>query len=107
MIRYTSNVARTTAPPAPVAPEPEPPVEIETAAASDPTIADDLLRGADAIATFVFGSPKHRRKVYYYASDARTRMPVFRIGATICARKSTLLEWIAEQEARRHGPYRS
>lgn len=35
-----------------------------------PTIADDLLRGADAIATFVFGSTKHRRKVYYYASDA-------------------------------------
>jgi hypothetical protein len=66
-----------------------------------PTLADDLLRGADAIATFVFGSVKHRRKVYYYASDAKLRMPVFRIGAIICARKSTLLEWIEQQEAAR------
>ncbi len=61
-------------------------------------LADDLLRGADAIATFVFGSTKHRRKVYYYASDAKVRMPVFRIGNVICARKSTLIEWIERQE---------
>jgi hypothetical protein len=39
-----------------------------------PTIADDLLRGADEIARFVFGSPKHRRKIYYYATDAKVRM---------------------------------
>ena len=63
-----------------------------------PTIADDLLRGADEVARFVFGSPKHRRKIYYYATDAKTRMPVFRIGAVICARKSTLIEWIEQQE---------
>jgi hypothetical protein len=63
-----------------------------------PTIADDLLRGADEIARFVFGSPEHRRKIYYYATDAKLRMPVFRIGAIICARKSTLLEWIRQQE---------
>lgn len=62
------------------------------------TIADDLLRGADAIATFVFGSAEHRRKIYYYASDAKIRMPHFRIGNVICARKSTLLEWISRQE---------
>lgn len=63
-----------------------------------PTLADDLLRGADEIAEFVFGSTKHRRKIYYYATDAKLRMPVFRIGAIICARKSTLLEWIRQQE---------
>ncbi|NJO54516.1 MAG: hypothetical protein HC829_06450 [Bacteroidales bacterium] len=63
-----------------------------------PTLADDLLRGADAIATFVFGSTKHRRKIYYYASDAKVRMPVFRIGNVICARKSTLRNWIEKQE---------
>jgi hypothetical protein len=62
------------------------------------TLADDLLRGADEIARFVFGSPKHRRKIYYYATDAKVRMPVFRIGAVICARKSTLIEWIEQQE---------
>jgi hypothetical protein len=65
---------------------------------SCPTIADDLLRGADEIARFVFGSSKHRRKIYYYATDAKVRMPVFRIGAVICARKSKLLQWIEQQE---------
>lgn len=40
-----------------------------------PTIAEDLLRGADEIARFLFGSTKHRRKVYYYATDAKVRMP--------------------------------
>ena len=65
------------------------------------TIGDDLLHGAEAIAVFVFGSAKHRRKVYYYASDARVRMPVFRIGNVICARKSKLMEWVEVQESRR------
>lgn len=63
-----------------------------------PTLADDLLHGAEAIAIFVFGSGKHRRKVYYYASDAKVRMPVFRIGNVICARKSKLIAWIEAQE---------
>ncbi|TCT05382.1 hypothetical protein EDC22_1133 [Tepidamorphus gemmatus] len=62
------------------------------------TLADDLLRGADAIAEFVFGNAKHRRKVYYLATEAKLRMPVFRIGSVICARKSTLIEWIERQE---------
>ncbi len=61
-------------------------------------LADDLLRGADAIAEFIFGSTKHRRKFYYYASDAKIRMPHFRIGNVVCARKSTLLDWISRQE---------
>lgn len=65
---------------------------------ASPALADDLLRGAEAIANFVFGNAKHRRKVYYYATDAKIRMPVFRIGAVICARKSTLIEWIERQE---------
>lgn len=64
-------------------------------------LADDLLRGAGEIATFVFGSTQHRRKVYYYASDAKVRMPVFRLGNVICARRSTLIEWIERQEAAR------
>lgn len=67
----------------------------------EPTLADDLLRGADEIAKFVFGSAKHRRKVYYYASGAKLRMPTFRIGAIICARRSTLLQWVEQQERMR------
>lgn len=66
-----------------------------------PTLADDLLRGADAISIFVFGDAKQRRKVYYYASEAKVRMPTFRMGNVICARKSKLMEWIEHQEAAR------
>lgn len=66
-----------------------------------PTLADDLLRGADAISIFVFGDAKQRRKVYYYASEAKVRMPTFRMGNVICARKSKLMEWIEYQEAAR------
>lgn len=63
-----------------------------------PTLADDLLRGAEAIAVFVFGEAEARRKVYYYASEAKVRMPTFRMGNVICARKSKLMSWIEEQE---------
>ena len=66
-----------------------------------PTLAEDLLRGADAIALFVFGDVRQRRKVYYYASEAKVRMPTFRMGNVICARKSKLIEWIERQEAAR------
>jgi hypothetical protein len=61
-------------------------------------IADDLLHGADAIAEFLFGSTDHRRRVYYYATAAKCRLPHFRIGSVVCARKSTLVEWISRQE---------
>jgi hypothetical protein len=81
-------------------PEPQPPGILATQAPAN--LADDLLRGADQIAAFVFGSPKHRRKVYYYATDAKVRMPVFRIGTVIYARKSTLMGWIEQQECGRY-----
>jgi hypothetical protein len=63
-------------------------------------LADDLLEGADKIAEFVFGDASKRRKVYHLASDAKSgsKLPVFRLGNTICARRSTLLQWIAAQE---------
>lgn len=63
-----------------------------------PALADDLLRGADAIAIFVFGDVKHRRKVYYLTGEAPKGMPHFKMGSVICARKSTILNWIAQQE---------
>jgi len=56
-------------------------------------LADDLLRGADDIAAFLGLAP---RAVYHAAS--RAALPTFRIGAILCARRSTLLAWIAEQE---------
>src|SRR5947209_5195253 len=65
------------------------------------SLADDLLRGASEIAEFVFGDARQRRAVYHLAVEVKPehRMPVFRLGNVICARRSTLLRWIAEQEA--------
>jgi hypothetical protein len=60
---------------------------------------DDLLRGADEIAAFIFGKTRsNRRKIYYLAETSR--LPVFRLGAVLCARKSVLLGWISGQESR-------
>lgn len=63
-------------------------------------LADDLLRGADEIAEFIFGKTRGsgRRKIYYLAETSH--LPVFRLGAVLCARKSVLLKWISGQESR-------
>lgn len=61
-------------------------------------LADDILRGADEIAEFIFGKKGGRRKIYYLAETSH--LPVFRLGAVLCARKSVLLRWIAGQESR-------
>jgi hypothetical protein len=63
-----------------------------------PELASDLLRGADEIAEFIFGDRGSRRKVYYLAEC--TKLPVFRLGSVLCARRSVLLNWIAGQESR-------
>jgi hypothetical protein len=59
-------------------------------------LGDDLLYGAGEIAGFVFGSTdeKARRRVYHRAPD----WPLFRMGAVICGRKSTLSAHISQQE---------
>ncbi len=59
-------------------------------------IADDLLHGAEEIAEFLFGKGKLRRKVYHLAKTSR--LPVFRLGSKLNARRSVLIKWIAEQE---------
>ena len=63
-----------------------------------PELSDDLLHGAGAIALFLFGDANKRRRVYYLASETNLKLPIFRIGNVICARKSTLLEWIEWRE---------
>lgn len=60
-------------------------------------LAHDLLRGAEEIADFLFGDKSQRRKVYHLAG---TRLPVFRLGSVLCARRSVLMAWISEQEQR-------
>jgi hypothetical protein len=70
-----------------------------------PPLADDLLRSVAAIAEFIFGesNDKLRNQIYHAAGpkvSAARRLPVFHMGdAIICARKSTILAWIARQEA--------
>ena len=61
-------------------------------------LADDLMTGAEAIAKFMFGeaTDTNKRRVYHAAD--KLGLPTFRIGATLCARRTTILKWIAKQE---------
>jgi hypothetical protein len=75
--------------------------------------ADDVLRGAAQIAAFLYGPDKaqsKRRRVYDLVE--RRLLPCFFDGSVICARKSSLIEYIRRQEsetssaqaiAKRHG----
>ncbi len=60
--------------------------------------AEDMLRGADEIAAFLFGSRSERRKVYHLASTSN--LPIFKLGSMLCARKTVLMAWIEAQEQR-------
>jgi hypothetical protein len=62
-----------------------------------PTLADDLLRGADPIAVYMFDDKRQRRKVYHLSET--TDIPIFKLGGILCARKSKLMRWIEQQEA--------
>jgi hypothetical protein len=57
-------------------------------------LADDLLEGASEIAAFLGKSP---RQVYHLTQTRR--LPVFRLGSILCARKSRIVAWIEDQEA--------
>ena len=64
----------------------------------EPNFAQDLLRGADEIAGFLYGDCAQRRKVYHLA--ATSNLPIFKLGSMLCARRSVLLRWITDQEGR-------
>ena len=59
-------------------------------------LADDLLMGAAAISTFMFGAADERRRVYWLADTGQ--LPVFRIGSILCARKSSILKAVELRE---------
>jgi hypothetical protein len=65
------------------------------------TTPSDVLYGAHEIALFLFGDTKYRRRVYALVS--KRVLPVFRMGAIICARRSALGEWLKRQEANAAG----
>ena len=52
----------------------------------EPEFAEDLLRGASEISVFLFRDAAKRRKVYHLAS--RSKMPTFKLGSMLCARRS-------------------
>ena len=52
-------------------------------ATTTPTLGDDMLRGAEQISEFLFGSPNQRAKIYHLARTGV--IPCFNLGATICA----------------------
>lgn len=59
----------------------------------------EILSGVKEIARFLGLKP---RQVSWHAE--RGNIPIFRIGATICSRKATLIQWIEEQEAAGKSP---
>ncbi|KXF78549.1 hypothetical protein ATN84_01790 [Paramesorhizobium deserti] len=58
-------------------------------------LALDILQGAAAIAAYTGFKP---RSVYHLAATGA--IPTFKVGDIICARKSTLIDWISMQEGR-------
>ena len=78
--------------------------DVSSSLAATDNIADDLLRGAEAIAEFLYGDATQRRKIYHLAETSR--LPIFRLGSVLCARRSVLITWIAEQEKRGWRPGR-
>lgn len=69
---------------------------------TDAALANDILRGAPAIAEELFGSAEDRWKVYNLVKH--NRLPIFRMGSVVCARRSSLRDWIAEQERQSVAP---
>ena len=75
----------------------------EASPSSDDSLAHDMLIGAEAIAVFMFGNKRSKKKVFNFVE--KKELPVFRLGRSLYARKSVLIAWISEQEtaARRGG----
>ena len=53
-----------------------------------PEFSNDLLIGAEAIATWLFGSPERRR--LYHLIETSRGIPTFRLGSKIAAQKSIM-----------------
>src|SRR5690348_6644134 len=65
------------------------------------SLGDDLLVGAAAIAKFVFGPNAHARRAHTAMASRRNTLPHFHVGGRLYARKSVIIQWIADQERRK------
>jgi hypothetical protein len=74
---------------------PEAPPRVAGPDAQDRGFADDLLRGADEIAEFLFGDRKYRRRVYHLA--ATSRLPLGKLGSMLVASRSALVKFFEDQ----------
>jgi hypothetical protein len=70
---------------------------------NDPEFHRDLLRGNAEITEFLFGSREQRlrRRLYHLIATSTLRNAVFKMGSMWCARRSTLMRWVVEQESKR------
>jgi hypothetical protein len=59
-------------------------------------LASDILHGAGQIAHFLYGDAKYRRRVYRLVQA--DRLPHFRLGSSLCCRKSTLDRFLTAEE---------
>ena len=66
--------------------------------------AEQPLHGAEAIAQYIFGDRKARRRVYYLAECSK--LPIYGFCATLYLRPSAYRLWIETQEARAVTPER-
>lgn len=62
----------------------------------------DLLVGAEAIATFMFGNAGLARRVYHIWENHH--LPAFKVGQTLWARKSAILTWVKAKESEAEEP---
>ncbi len=58
----------------------------------------DLLKGADQISDFMFGTKEERRQIYHLADHHD--LPVIKAGKTLYARKEALRTWAKRRERR-------
>jgi len=72
---------------------------------TEDTLDDDVLIGARAIAYFLFGSTEYRfqRRIYYLTTTAKIKMPHFRLGQQLAARKSIIRAWTGDHALQEHG----
>jgi hypothetical protein len=61
---------------------------------------ETMIVGAAAIAEFIYRSrdARYLRKIYYLAETSK--IPIHRLGSTLCLRPSAYKSWIKDQEAR-------
>jgi hypothetical protein len=52
--------------------------------------SDDTVRGARALAAYIFGDSSKRRAVYGMTEARKRRYGLYRDGKVICGRKSTI-----------------